>query len=93
DLIVSNTGSADLGVTVSVPSGSTFSATPISFVVPGGSSQVVSVSFAPSSGGLTEETLSLLHNADGSPTTIAMSGVGTAPTIVTTPSDRILRMQ
>ncbi len=80
---VSNPGSAALtvsGITVGGADASQVTVSPTTFTVnAGGTAQTVTVTFAPTSGGAKSASLSIAHNATGSPASVALSGVGVAP--------------
>ena len=76
---ISNPGTNVLtvtAVTLSGPNVSQFSATPASFSVPGGGNQVVTLTYTPTAVGPATATLSLTHNAVGSPMSLQLSGIG-----------------
>ncbi|OGG51721.1 MAG: hypothetical protein A3F84_23525 [Candidatus Handelsmanbacteria bacterium RIFCSPLOWO2_12_FULL_64_10] len=79
---VSNTGAAVLtvsGITVSGADAAQFTVSPASFTInPGAAAQTVTVTFAPTSTGAKSASLSIAHNAAGSPSSVALSGGGTA---------------
>ena len=78
---VSNTGNASLsitGVTVSGTDASQFTVSPTTATIAAGGSQTITVTFAPTAGGTKSATLSIAHNAPGSPSTLALSGAGSS---------------
>ena len=78
-LTVSNTGSATLnvtGITISGTSAAEFSVSPASFSVDAGQNQAVTVTFTPASEGGRSASLSIAHNASGSPMSVSLSGTG-----------------
>lgn len=79
---VTNAGSATLSVSDITSNNTQFDATPTSFSVTAGDSEVVTVTFTPSTVGWEQGTLVLTHNASGSPDTIIANGIGriTSPT-------------
>jgi len=82
---IKNTGTADMSVsTVAVTGVDTpsFVATPLSLSVPAGDSAYVQITFTPGSLGAKSAALELTHNAEGSPTSISLSGTGVFPDIV-----------
>ena len=78
----SNTGTAALtvsGITVSGTDAAQFTVSPASFTVNArAAAQAVTVTFAPTSAGTKSASLSLAHNAAGSPSSVALTGSGTA---------------
>jgi len=80
---VGNTGTAGLsvtGITVSGTDASQFTVSPTSFTVnPGAAAQTATVTFAPSSAGAKTATLSIVHNAASSPSSVALTGNGVSP--------------
>jgi hypothetical protein len=80
---VGNTGNAALsvtGITVSGTDAGQFAVSPTSFAVNvGAAAQPVTVTFTPGSTGAKSASLSIAHNAAGSPSTVSLSGTGTAP--------------
>ena len=82
-LTISNTGGANLSVTVIAIGGtdaSQFVVVLSSAVIAPGGTQNVTVTFSPASTGAKMASLTLIHNAAGSPTTVALSGVGKSTT-------------
>ena len=78
-LTVSNTGGSTLnvtGITVSGTDAAEFSASPTSFNVNAGGNQDVTVTFSPTSTGSKSASLSIAHNASGSPSAVTLSGTG-----------------
>ncbi len=76
---ITNIGTADLAVTGIVVSGldaAQFSVSPSSAILTPGGSRIITVDFLPASAGSKSATLTLVHTAVTSPTTIALSGVG-----------------
>jgi hypothetical protein len=82
-LTVSNTGSAGLSIAAANVTGSGFSTSGLSLpmTVAVGGSGTITVDFAPSTSGSVIGSLSLASNAPTSPTAIALSGSGVAPTL------------
>jgi formylglycine-generating enzyme required for sulfatase activity/sugar lactone lactonase YvrE len=81
---VSNTGNAPLivnTITVAGADASQFTATPASFTIAAGGTQTLTVTFAPASGGTKSASLSIVHNAAGSPAVVSLRGVGTVLTV------------
>ena len=79
---LTHTGSADAGPisgTVTVDGGD-FAADTGSISLEAGASQEVAVTFAPSNEGQQSGTLTVTHDGDNSPTTVALSGEGTDET-------------
>jgi sugar lactone lactonase YvrE len=86
---VSNADSGSLSVTtirVGGPDSTQFKISPTTLTVAEGQSQVVTVTFTPTSMGLKSATLSIYHNAPGSPSTVSLEGVGSVerPRVITT---------
>jgi hypothetical protein len=84
-LMIKNPGTADLSVsavTVTGADSTPFSATLATLTVPAGDSAYVRVTFTPTSAGAKTATLVLTHNADGSPTSIPLTGFGLGPVTV-----------
>jgi len=93
--VISNTGNGSLsvtGITVSGTDAGQFGVSPVTATIPAGGSQAVTVMFAPNSTGAKSATLSIAHNAAGSPplaVTLRGTGVGTSaalesPGVITT---------
>lgn len=85
-IVVSNPGTFPLAVsavTVSAPFAVTSAS---SFVVAPGAQELVTVTFTPTAEGATAQTLTLIHDAPGSPTTIELQGVGTVADFAVAPS-------
>ncbi|OGG43600.1 MAG: hypothetical protein A3F84_24070 [Candidatus Handelsmanbacteria bacterium RIFCSPLOWO2_12_FULL_64_10] len=82
---VSNTGTAALnitGITVTGTDASQFTVSPTTFTVNvGAAAQTVTVTFTPTSSGDKSASLSIAHNAAGSPSSVALSGTGMAAVI------------
>ncbi|OGG49194.1 MAG: hypothetical protein A3F84_07520 [Candidatus Handelsmanbacteria bacterium RIFCSPLOWO2_12_FULL_64_10] len=81
-LTVSNVGNDTLRVMSTAISGADsahFSASPTAFRVAPGGKQEVTVTFAPGAAGRRSATLSIAHNAAGSPSRISLTGTGVAP--------------
>ncbi len=89
DLVkVKNPGTADLSVTAIDVSGTDpddFVVTPGTLTVAAGDSAYINVAFSPSSTGAKSATLSLTHDAPGSPSVLYLTGTGTAPQVVLSP--------
>jgi len=85
-LTVTNTGAAPLSVTSVTSDDGQFVPAPVAFVLGAGASQVVNVTFTPAGDGAESGTLSLVHNAVGSPATVPMSGTGTSGAIGVAPA-------
>ncbi|HEX5826160.1 MAG TPA: choice-of-anchor D domain-containing protein [Candidatus Limnocylindrales bacterium] len=88
DVTVSNTGVADLTVTGATLTGTdptefTITANTCTTVAAGGSC-TISVAFGPSTAGAKSASLSIAHNATGSPSLVALTGTGVAPAPPTT---------
>jgi Abnormal spindle-like microcephaly-assoc'd, ASPM-SPD-2-Hydin/Right handed beta helix region len=81
-LTVSNPGSTALSITAASTTGAGFGTVGLSLpmTVAAGGSGTITVDFAPSTSGSVTGSLSLASNAPMSPTGIALSGTGTAPT-------------
>ena len=73
---VQNMGKAPLNVSNITSSNSTFTASPTSFTVGPSGSQTVTVTFSPTATGIQSGTLSITHNAAGSPSSVSVTGVG-----------------
>lgn len=84
-LTVTNPGDADLNLAATTSDDGQFIASPTSYTVAPGASRAVTVTFTPTATGAQAATLSLTHNAAGSPTTVALAGTGTAPSFSATP--------
>jgi Ca2+-binding RTX toxin-like protein len=85
---VTNTGAADLTVTEVAVTGSaaiTVSSPPCTTVAPG-TSCTVDVAFTPTARGAVEATVSVVHNAAGSPSTVTVTGTGRAPVATVNPT-------
>jgi sugar lactone lactonase YvrE len=77
--MISNTGKAPLSVTrigVEGKNFSEFKVSPTSATVDTGASLTVTVRFTPASGGLKSASVSIEHNATGSPSVISLTGRG-----------------
>jgi subtilisin family serine protease len=82
-LVVENIGTDSLIVAgISSDEGS-YSAAPTTFTLAPHASQVVAVTFAPTSVGSKTGTLSITHNAAGSPTAVSLTGTAITPPILT----------
>gem|GEM_PF-3114803 len=84
-LTVSNTGDAALSVsniTLSGANAAEFSVSATSFAINAGQSQDVTVTFAPTSAGTKSASLSITHDAVGTPTSVSLSGTGTAAVVL-----------
>lgn len=80
-LTISNTGSDSLRISRIAVAGADsahFSASPAAFVVSPGKNQAVTVTFAPGSVGRKSASLTIAHNAAGSPSAVPLSGTGVA---------------
>ena len=75
-LVVSNTGTTPLLVSELTSTNTQFAATPTSFSVAAGDSQVVTVTFTPTKVGWERGTLVITHNASEIPDTVTASGIG-----------------
>ncbi len=87
DVTVFNTGVADLNVTDATIVGAEFSITASTCTTPIGpitGSCTISVVFAPSTVGAKSATLSIAHDAAGSPSLVPLTGTGLAPAPLTT---------
>jgi|GEM_PF-4968024 len=83
-LTVSNPGTLTLSVTRIATSGvdaAQFTVSTTQFDVAAGGSQQVTVTFTPTSAGAKTASLSITHNAAGSPSSIPLSGTGAVPDI------------
>lgn len=79
-LTISNTGSGSLavsGLNVTGGDAGQFAVSPPTTTVAPGARQAVKVTFTPASAGVKSASLSITHNAAGSPTIVALSGTGT----------------
>jgi hypothetical protein len=83
-VLVRNTGSAPLVITSITTSHSSFTVSPGSATVSPSDSLVVHVTFAPDSAVVRNGTLTFLHNAAGSPSQVALTGVGKYYTVLVT---------
>jgi hypothetical protein len=83
NLVVANTGTADLDVTGISSDEDSYRANPTAFRLGPRASRDVAVVFAPTSLGMKNATLSLVHNAAGSPTEVSLSGTAVPPPILT----------
>jgi hypothetical protein len=79
-ITLSNTGSADLTVSVITVAGAPFNVTGIATpkVISAGQSTTMGVTFAPTAAGMDSGSISILSNDPASPATIGLSGVGTS---------------
>ncbi len=77
-LIIKNAGDALLTMTASVPVTSVYTLNKTSFVLSGGVSDSIIITFAPAAAQLYNDTVKIVHNAAGSPSIVALSGTGTA---------------
>jgi hypothetical protein len=79
---VTNSGAGTLSVTNITSDNAQFSAAPTSFSLGAAANQIVTVTFTPTKVGWEKATLSITHNAAGSPTTPTAEGIGkiTPPT-------------
>ncbi|GEM_PF-6173664 len=80
-LTVSNPGALPLSVSGVSSGDPQFTVSTTQFQVAPGGDQQVAVTFTPTSAGAKTATLSIAHNAGGSPTSVSMSGTGAAPDI------------
>ena len=85
-LSVINTGTADLVVSNITSDDGQFVPGSTSFTVSAGDTTDVSVTFTPTSSGAQSGTLSITHNATGSPSTVSMDGTGIEPVISLSPA-------
>jgi Ca2+-binding RTX toxin-like protein len=77
---LTNTGNANLVVSgVAVAGDPSFGTTSTCSVVPAGGTCVINLSFTPATTGAKAGTLTITHNAAGSPTVVNLTGTGTAP--------------
>jgi hypothetical protein len=84
---VANTGNANLNVTgATVTAGTAFAVTTnaCTVVAPAGTC-LITVSFAPTATGVQNATLSIAHNAAGTPTVVNLTGTGQPPVVVVSP--------
>ena len=80
---VSNSGTATLNVSNITSTNGAFSVSPTSFSIPsGGSPQTVTVSFTPTALQTYSATLSVAHNASGSPSQISLTGTGAGAAVI-----------
>jgi len=78
---VTNRGNATLsvsGITLSGTDAAQFSVSPTTATIVAGANQTFTVTFSPSSAGSKTASLSVAHNAGGSPATVTLSGTGAA---------------
>lgn len=76
---ISNPGSDNLsvpGITVSGPDSAQFTVSPTKVTIPVEGNQTVTVTFVPTSEGAKTATLSIAHNATGSPARVSVTGTG-----------------
>ena len=88
-LKVKNTGTLALSVSAIAVSGADaglFTVTPPTLNVATGDSAYVRLVFAPTNDGNFSATLTLTHNAAGSPSHVALTGTGTAPVLQVSPA-------
>jgi len=80
---LTNTGSASLTITQLTMTGSAYTVSGLALpaTISAGSSTTLSVLFAPTTAGSLTGTLSITSNAPNSPTTVSLSGTGTAGTV------------
>ena len=77
NLIVSNTGTADLNITNIVSANPDFSASPANFTIPAGGNQTVDVAFTSSQPGIIAGVINISHNASSTnPLPVAVEGKG-----------------
>ena len=74
--VIQNDGTADLIVSDITSSNAHYTVSPTSFSVSPGNTQIATVVFTPTATGAEGGTLSINHNADGSPSAISVTGVG-----------------
>jgi hypothetical protein len=75
-LVISNTGTASLTGTVSVTANAGYSINKNSISIGAGGQDSVLITFSPTATQNYNATLSIVHNAAGSPSTVALSGTG-----------------
>jgi Tol biopolymer transport system component len=88
-LTVSNTGSATLsvtGISITGTDASQFSVSPTTLSVNAGQSQNVTVTFSPTAKDSKSASLSITHNAAGSPSSVSLTGTGIDTTPPAAPS-------
>ncbi|MFC1526478.1 beta strand repeat-containing protein [Candidatus Latescibacterota bacterium] len=85
-LTITNTGSSPLNVTNVTSDDGQYVPDITSFVVAAGANQVINVTFTPTATGVQLATLTIVHNAGGSPSAVSMSGTGTSPDIGLSPT-------
>ncbi|MBI1929652.1 PD40 domain-containing protein [Candidatus Poribacteria bacterium] len=73
---VTNSGGGTLAVSNLMSSNPQFTASPTSFNLTAGASQTVTVTFRPTVVGWERSTLTITHNATGSPGTVTANGIG-----------------
>ena len=78
---VSNTGTAALSVGSITSSSAMFTVSPVSLTLAAGAAGTLTVTFTPTAAGNQTGSLSIAHNASGSPAAVVLSGVATAPAI------------
>ncbi len=88
---ISNPGTGDLTISNITPAGTnagdfSFSSASLPITVPSNGSTALQVAFKPTATGTRSGNLSITTNATGSPQSISLSGTGTAPTAIITPS-------
>ena len=87
-LTITNTGAASLSITgirITGTDSSQFKASPASGTADTAKTLAVTVTFAPTAAGQKSASLSIVHNATGSPASVSLSGVGVAATTTTVP--------
>ncbi len=86
-LTIQNTGNEDLHISGASASLGDFAVASGCAIVPAGSSCSLNVSFTPTATGLRSGTISFTDDAAGSPQTVPVSGMGTAPGVFLAPAN------
>jgi len=82
---VTNTGTADLVVSLAESNNSDYSITPTSSTLLPSESETFEITFSPTSTGMISGQISFTHNADGSPHSMSVTGRGVATVFVVEP--------
>ncbi len=82
DITVLNDGTDILSITAVGLDQAAYTADASTFTLDPGASRLIHVVFAPTVAGVQAATLSITHNADGSPTLVALTGEGLVPPVI-----------